>query len=89
MDFPFEQKIIDNKIIRTFNPDVDIEELKWHQDLKNREVTIIQNGGWKFQNENTLPISLQDGQKIHIPKLSWHRVIKGEEKLVVEIIEID
>jgi hypothetical protein len=34
MDFPFEQIEVDNKKIRTFSPDVEEEELKWHQDLK-------------------------------------------------------
>jgi hypothetical protein len=46
MDFPFQQEIIDNKIIRTFTPDVESDELKWHQDLKDRKVTIIESGGW-------------------------------------------
>jgi hypothetical protein len=43
MDFPFEQVEVDNgKLIRTFCPDVEEEELKWHQDLSDRVVTIIE-----------------------------------------------
>ncbi len=49
MDFPFEQVEVDNKKIRTFSPDVEEEELKWHQDLSDRNVTIIEDGGWSFQ----------------------------------------
>ena len=87
MDFPFDQEILNGKIIRTFLPDVDSEELKWHQDLKDRKVTIIESGGWKFQMENELPINLIDAKQLFIPKFVWHRVIKGESKLVIEIEE--
>ena len=56
MDFPFEQIEVDNKKIRTFSPDVEEEELKWHQDLSDRNVIIIEDGGWSFQMENELPV---------------------------------
>ena len=49
MDFPFQQENIDGKIIRTFSPDVDDDELKWHQDLNDRKITVIEGGGWSFQ----------------------------------------
>ena len=88
MDFPFEQIEIDNKKIRTFSPDVEEEELKWHQDLNDRNVTIIEDGGWSFQMENELPVKLSRASHIHIPKFVWHRVIKGPAQLVVEIEEL-
>lgn len=87
--FPFEQKIEKNKIIRTFLPSVDSEELKWHQDEKDRIVKIVEDGGWSFQIEDSLPNKLSECEIIHIPKFVWHRVIKGTEKLVVEIEELD
>lgn len=87
MDFPFEQEIIKGKIRRTFLPETESEELKWHQDLKDRKVTVIEDGGWSFQMDNGLPTKLSDAKQIYIPKLVWHRVIKGEGKLVVEIEE--
>lgn len=87
MDYPFEQEIINGKIKRTFSPDVESEELKWHQDLKDRKVTIIEDGGWSFQMEDSLPIKLSNAKQLSIPKFVWHRVIKGEGKLVVEIEE--
>ena len=88
MEFPFEQVEIGSKKIRTFSPDVDDDELKWHQDLNDRKVTILEGGGWQFQMENELPTNLYDTKQIFIPKLAWHRVIKGDNKLVVEIEEI-
>lgn len=87
MEFPFEQKNIEGKLIRTFFPDTEEEELKWHQDLKDRKVTIIEDGGWQFQMENSLPNKLSVAEQIYIPKFVWHRVIKGTGKLVVEIEE--
>jgi hypothetical protein len=87
MDFPFQQENIDGKIIRTFSPDVDSDELKWHQDLNDRKVTVIESGGWSFQMEDDLPNKLSSAEQFYIPKLVWHRVIKGEGTLIVEIQE--
>jgi len=89
MDFPFEQIEKEGKLIRTFSTDVDSEELMWHQDLKDRNVTIIEGNGWLFQMENELPIKLEDAKQIFIPKLAWHRVLKGNGRLIVEIEEFD
>lgn len=87
MEYPFEQIEKEGKLIRTFSPDVDSEELKWHQDLKDRKVTIIESGGWSFQMDEGLPNKLSNAEQIVIPKLVWHRVIKGNSKLIVEIEE--
>jgi hypothetical protein len=89
MDFPFEQIEKEGKLIRTFSTDVDSEELMWHQDLKDRKVTVIEGNGWLFQMENELPIKLEDAKQIFIPKLAWHRVLKGNGRLIVEIEEFD
>ena len=90
MTFPFEQtKDKSGKITRTFSPDVDSDELKWHQDLKDRKVTIIEDGGWSFQMDDSLPNKLNVAEQLWIPKNIWHRVIKGKSNLVVEIEEFD
>jgi len=87
MEYPFEQIEKEGKLIRTFSPDVDSDELKWHQDLKDRKVTVIEDGGWSFQMEDSLPNKLRVAEQIQIPKFVWHRVIKGEGNLIVEIEE--
>ncbi len=89
MDFPFEQIVKGNILVRTFDLSVDSDELKWHQDLKDRKVTVIEGNGWLFQMENKLPIKLEDAKQIFIPKLAWHRVLKGNDRLIVEIEEFD
>ena len=71
-------------MIRRFSQEIDPIELMWHRDLKNRSVKLLEGSGWKIQLENTLPLNLDE---IIIPKLTWHRVIKGSGDLVVEIKE--
>ncbi len=88
MNYPFQQEIIGNKLRRVFTPDVESEELKWHQDLKDRKVRVIDGGGWEFQMEDSLPTKLESAKQLFIPKLVWHRVIKGKGNLVVEIEEL-
>jgi len=88
MSQPFEQYIKEDKLVRVFTPEVLVDELKWHQDLKDRVVTVVEDGGWQFQLEDYLPNKLYSGQKLEIPKFVWHRVIKGEGNLIVEIEEL-
>lgn len=88
MNLPFQQIKDGNKLIRTFEPDIDSDELVWHRDKKDRIVRIIENEGWKFQKEDELPIDLEKNQKLFIKKEDWHRVLKGDGKLIVEIEEI-
>lgn len=88
MEYPFEQIEKEGKLLRTFSPDIDSEELKWHQDIRDRKVRIIEDGGWQFQMENELPTKLKVDEQFFIPKFVWHRVIKGKEPLIVEIEEL-
>ena len=87
-EFPFSEELIDNKLIRTFDPDVADEELVWHRDLEDREIIVIQSGEWGYQLDNQLPLPLEDGQVLFIPKMLWHRVLKGNKKLIVHIKKI-
>jgi len=88
MDSPFEQYIKEGKLVRVFTLDVSVDELKWHQDLRDRKSTVVEDGGWSFQIENELPVKLCDAKQISIPKFVWHRVIKGDGNLIVEIEEL-
>ena len=89
LDFPFHDAVLsDDEVIRTFSSEVDESELKWHQDNERRIIQIIENGGWKIQFENEIPHSFSLGESFDIPKLKWHRVIKGNRRLVVRIKKI-
>ena len=77
------------KHIRTFDNNVDSDELVWHRDEKNRTIKVIESNDWKLQMDNELPIPLLMGQEYEIKKLVYHRVHKGKGKLVIEIKEND
>lgn len=86
MEKPYTDTVTIDSTIRKFSQDIDPIELMWHRDLKNRSVKLLEGSGWKIQLDNSLPL---DFNEITIPKLIWHRVIKGSGNLVVEIKEWD
>ena len=86
---PYIQTINKNKILREFAHDTESHELVWHRDKKDRIVRVIEGKEWKFQFDNMLPIVLHEGQEIFIPKEIFHRVIKGNGNLKIEITEKD
>ena len=69
--------------VRTFSENVKEEELIWHKDRQNRTIQILRGSNWKLQLEDKLPLDLQVGKEYYIPKLTYHRVIKGEGDLVI------
>lgn len=73
-------------VIRVFDQNIDPIELKWHRDLEDREVIILEGEGWYFQKEDSLPIELLPGVSIFIKAMEWHRVIKGAGSLKIRII---
>ena len=79
---------IEEGLIRTFPIEVDDAELEWHVDYEDRDITVIKSGGWKLQLDEDIPRPMKDDQKIFIKKLSWHRIIKGNEPLIVKIIKL-
>ena len=86
MDFPFEQvKLSENKVKRTFAASVDSSELIWHLDKEDRLVTVLEGSKWLLQLDNQLPKVLESGQTYFIPKMTYHRLIKGNSELILEI----
>jgi hypothetical protein len=87
MEFPFKETSLgNNEFIREFDDDVDSHELEWHRDKEDRIVEVIENIDWLYQCDNQLPVLLD--QKIFIPKETYHRVIKGNGKLIVKITKL-
>jgi quercetin dioxygenase-like cupin family protein len=83
--FPFTETKKGKVLIREFSQDVDKMELIWHRDKEDRTITILESKGWKLQMDNTLPVVLEEGKSYNIPKNTYHRVIKGEGKLILEL----
>lgn len=83
----FDLVIKEGRKYRLFRPDVEIEELFWHQDEYDRVVTVVSGKGWSFQKDDELPIELKEGDEIFIPNHTYHRLLKGRDNLVLRIIE--
>ena len=86
-DLPFEEKIDEGIKYRTFKSDVNTDELKWHFDKQNREVTILESNGWELQMDDELPKILKEGDVLFIPKNVYHRVKRGKGDLKIKIKE--
>lgn len=85
-DLPFkEQNIRPDVLKRTFSRGLDSYDLKWHTDDEDRKVKVIQSKDWKIQLDNELPQTFYEGKEYFIPKGVFHRVIKGDGDLVIEI----
>jgi|TARA_B100001059_G_scaffold182740_1_gene183981 hypothetical protein len=76
-----------NLILREFKEDVDDNELIWHRDKSDREVTVLSGYNWKLQMDDELPEELKHGRVYHINKMVYHRLIKGSGKLLLKIRE--
>ena len=85
MKFPFkEEKLTKHISLRSFDPE-NFNEDGWHRDAEDRIVEVVSPGGWSIQFDNELPIVLNEGSKFFIPNNVFHRVIKGEDDLVVTV----
>lgn len=71
--------------VRTFGEDVSEMDLIWHRDSCNREVTVLDGDNWKLQLDNELPMVMEKGRLYRIPKMVYHRIIKGEGDLRLKI----
>lgn len=85
-DLPFKEQNIRPQIFqRTFSREVDESDLKWHTDEEDRKIDVIKSKGWKIQLDNELPQNLHEGKQYFVPKGIYHRIIKGEGDLVLEV----
>jgi len=85
---PFQDRQISNtERRRIFTENVNPTELVWHRDRENRTVQVLESNGWEFQFDNELPFTMEPGDRFDIPKHTYHRVIKGQGSLVLDIIE--
>ena len=90
MDFPFEEKKVGKKIfLREFKESIDSDELIWHLDRDDRKIFILESNGWKLQMDNELPKELVRGDTHFIPKMTYHRVIKGTGDLKIRLTKLE
>jgi quercetin dioxygenase-like cupin family protein len=84
---PYSQIKRGNTFIRTFDENVDGHELVWHRDKRDRVVEVLEGNGWKFQMDNKIPMVLEVGDILTIPKETYHRIGKGRTPLKIKIVE--
>lgn len=81
------QYISDDEFIRTFESDIDENELEWHEDEFDREVIVMNESDWSFQFDEEIPQKLNKDTTIFIKKGRFHRVMKGTTPLVIKVKE--
>lgn len=91
-DIMLDKPYIDSNLslegyIRLFPDDVSPDLLVWHRDVQDRLVTVIEGEKWLLQFENLMPFELSEGSSYIIPKYTYHRVIKGNNNLILNIKE--
>lgn len=86
MVVPCRELVFQNgDLLRIFTPEVDEENLVWHRDKTKRTISVMESGKWKLQMDNRKPFELEKGMVYDIPKMVYHRLIKGQYDLVLRI----
>ena len=83
-----DRPYIEDGDIRTFTQHVGDFELVWHRDKCTRKINVLESGKWKLQMDNNKPFELEKGLQYEIPKMTYHRLIKGENDLVLRIKDL-
>jgi hypothetical protein len=82
-----ESRSASGSLLREFSGDAHPADLIWHKDREERVVRVIHSQGWQLQLSEGLPFPLVEGNSYRIPARSWHRVIRGDGSLKIEIQE--
>jgi len=83
----FDNEKSDNTWIREFESVSN--ELDWHRDKNDRSIEVLDGNGWMFQFDNELPHFINKGNTVFIPKDTYHRLHKGNDKLIIKIEEYE
>ena len=85
----FREILNNTHSVRVFSSTVNENELKWHFDNEDREITFLHDSDWKFQMDNQLPMEITKDLKILIPEGEYHRIIKGSDDLKVKVKKLN
>ena len=84
---PYNDIHFKNYFLREFDSSVDESELIWHRDKRDRLLRVKGGTGWHLQFDNELPIELVEDKLYIIKRETYHRLIKGDDSLILEIYE--
>ena len=84
---PYKDTMLADSIIREFDVTQDSNQYVWHRDHFDRMIFVLEGTGWQFQRDNELPEEMKAGDIITVRQGEYHRIIKGQDNLVVRIFE--
>ena len=84
---PYFETSLGNVKYRRFEGKVEESDLVWHRDANDRQIKVVEGQGWQLQFDNELPVELVKDETYFIASETYHRLIKGQGELVLEIIE--
>lgn len=84
---PYNDFYDNGSIIRTFDSNINKDELVWHRDKRDREITVLNGDEWKIQFEDKIPEKLIKGKLYKIKAMEYHRLLKGKKGLTLRIWE--
>jgi len=88
MSKPYTDKTEGKLKIRTFESNIESDELVWHRDRENRTITVLEGKGWMFQMDNEIPKEMCAGDILEVKKMDYHRLYKsGTTPLKISIEE--
>ena len=85
---PYSDALVDAGVfVRSFSEQLDDSEMIWHRDRNDRTIKVLEGSGWKFQYDNKLPFEIKEGDVFSVDAYEYHRLLKGNTKLVLQIWE--
>jgi hypothetical protein len=72
-------------ILRHFDSTVSSHLFEWQADDTDCWIESLNENNWLFQFDSELPVSLEPGKIIQIPKGTSYRLIKGKSPLSISI----
>lgn len=88
-DLPFNETLKDGFYIRTFQSNLDNEDLKWHWDEEDRIVVCEHDTDWQIQIDEELPFRIERNKQYFIPEGVFHRIIKGTNDITFKVKKLN
>ena len=84
-----DYELLNGDKLRAFSEETSSNDYVWHRDREDRIIYVEDCGDlWFFQEDNKEPFEIKKGDTIKIEKMVYHRLIKGDGKLVIRIKEL-
>lgn len=75
--------------VRTFPETTKEENLTWHSNNEDREITFLHNSDWRIQFDGGRTIRIIEGESIIISEGEYYRFIKGKGELKIKLKKLN